>query len=181
MRRCWAGFMALLVARAVAAGDDLPPLLPPTDTPRVAEPAPSRPPLFLPSAEEAPTRRRPPSAGATGREPRPIVLESTPAPRTAARPSGPSSAAPGRAPRPRFFGLLPAERPGDRAPSAPADSIQVEPRVDPAADEALRRRLEGEIRAAVGDRVRAVQVRVAGREVQVRARVNRFWQRRGVQ
>jgi hypothetical protein len=61
------------------------------------------------------------------------------------------------------------------------DGISVEPRSgDPTADAALKRRVERQIREAVGDRVRSYDVRVDGRDVTIWARTNRFWQRRGV-
>jgi hypothetical protein len=58
--------------------------------------------------------------------------------------------------------------------------ITVEPSTDPAAEAALKRRLERQIREALGDRVHEVEVRVVGRDVSIRARATRFWQRRTV-
>jgi hypothetical protein len=45
---------------------------------------------------------------------------------------------------------------------------------------AVKRRVEKQIREALGDRVRSVEVRVAGRSIVIRAQAARFWQRRGV-
>ncbi|MBX6315766.1 MAG: hypothetical protein IRY99_23050, partial [Isosphaeraceae bacterium] len=67
-----------------------------------------------------------------------------------------------------------------RSASTSPDGLAVEPRSDPAADAALKRRLEGQIRTAVGERVRSLDVRVVDRSVTIRARVDRFWQRRSV-
>ena len=59
-------------------------------------------------------------------------------------------------------------------------SITVEPRSDPAAEAAIRSRVQKQIQQAIGDRVRSVEVRVSGRNVLIRAQAVRFWQRRGV-
>jgi hypothetical protein len=59
-------------------------------------------------------------------------------------------------------------------------TLTVEPRTDPAADAALKRRLEHQIRESFGDRLKSSDVRVVGREVFIKARVIRFWQRRSV-
>jgi hypothetical protein len=76
----------------------------------------------------------------------------------------------------RFLGPL-----GPRSDSAdPGSSIRVEPRSDPAADAAVKRRLENQIEQTLGDRVRTFEVLVVGRSVVLRARASRFWQRRSV-
>jgi hypothetical protein len=62
----------------------------------------------------------------------------------------------------------------------PASSISVEPRSDPAAEAAVKRRIESQIQQTLGDRVRSVEVRVTGKSVVLRARAARFWQRRSV-
>jgi hypothetical protein len=67
-----------------------------------------------------------------------------------------------------------------RSPAEPRSAITVEPRTDPAADAALKRRLERQIQESLGDRVRSVEVRVVGREVTILAKTTRFWQRRTV-
>lgn len=59
-------------------------------------------------------------------------------------------------------------------------AIRAEPRSDPAADAALKRRIEKQATAAVGDRARAVDVRVVGRSVTIQARGVKFLQRRAV-
>jgi hypothetical protein len=58
--------------------------------------------------------------------------------------------------------------------------VTVEPRSDPAADAALQRRIERQIRLSLGDRVRAYEVRVVDRNIVIRARATRFWQKRSV-
>jgi hypothetical protein len=56
----------------------------------------------------------------------------------------------------------------------------VEPRSDPASEAAIKRRLEKQIQQGLGDQVRSVEVRVAGRSVVLRAQASRFWQKRRV-
>lgn len=58
--------------------------------------------------------------------------------------------------------------------------ISVEPRTDPAADAELKRRIEKQLRSAGGDRLRSMDVKVAGKKVVIKARANHFWQRRGL-
>jgi hypothetical protein len=67
-----------------------------------------------------------------------------------------------------------------RAPADPRASVTVEPRSDPAADAALKRRIEHQVRDSVGTRLRFYEVRVVDREVTIRAKPARFWQRRAV-
>jgi hypothetical protein len=50
----------------------------------------------------------------------------------------------------------------------------------PASDAVARRRIEREIRDALGDRLRSLEVRVSGRNVLIVAKANRFWQKRAV-
>jgi hypothetical protein len=69
---------------------------------------------------------------------------------------------------------------GARERSRRADAAPVEPRSDPAAEAALKRRVERQIRDAVGSRLRSYDVRVEGRQVTIWAHTTRFWQRRGV-
>lgn len=64
--------------------------------------------------------------------------------------------------------------------AGPRSSIAVEPRSDPAAEASVKRRIEKQVQEVVGDRVRSVEVRVAGRSVVIRAQAARFWQRRAV-
>ena len=116
----------------------------------------------------------------------PPTLESVPAdPRPSANPATsrlanptPPAAAP-RRPSGIFGRLLPAPSfLNGRAAAEPNASVTVEPRSDPAADAALKRRVEKQIREALGDRVRSVDVRVVDRNITIRARAARFWQRR---
>jgi hypothetical protein len=69
---------------------------------------------------------------------------------------------------------------GERRGPAPDDSIRVEPRTDPAADAALKRRIERQIREGLAGKLRMYEVGVVGREVVIRARPARFWQRRAI-
>lgn len=66
------------------------------------------------------------------------------------------------------------------ARSTPRNEIKVERRSDPAADTALRRRIENQIREQLGDKVSSAEVRVVGRNILIRARAARFWQKRSV-
>jgi hypothetical protein len=92
-----------------------------------------------------------------------------------------SSASASDPPRRRLFGWITAPWGPPRASSLPsAESIRVEARIDPAADAALQRRVESQVRDAVGGQLRALDVRVHGREVEVTARVQRFWNKRPV-
>ncbi len=80
----------------------------------------------------------------------------------------------------RRFGLFSTPPARSRASTDRDDTIRVEPRSDPAADAALKRRLEARVKDAVGDRARDIEVRVLDRDVVIRARVDRFWNRRAV-
>lgn len=109
----------------------------------------------------------------------PRVPGGAPTPRSADA-SAPRDAEPLRRP-PGLFGRLfapPFAMPRSAVPER--SPITVEPRVDPAADAALQRRVEKQVRESVGDRVRFYEVRVIDRDVTVRVRVSRFWQRRSV-
>jgi hypothetical protein len=130
-----------------------------------------------------------------GRGQRPITLESVPedalpdvtkpgprpTPRVTERlePSEPVAAPPRRF---RLFNRfeLPSPPPRPREQPRPDSAISVEPRSDPAADAALKRRLERQVREIGGDRLRSLEVRVVNRNVAIRARANHFWQRRGL-
>jgi hypothetical protein len=76
----------------------------------------------------------------------------------------------------RLFPPLAAARLG----TSLEDSVTIEPKADPAADAALKRRVEKQIRESIGTRVDSYEVRVVGREVMIHAHVLRFWQRRNV-
>jgi hypothetical protein len=163
-----------------------------------------------PAAIEAPRAAPPGAqAAAAGREPAnrieiPLTLEpiaddvAEPSPgrpagsgpagaRDARRsPSRPQSSPPGttgsNASRtaPALLGRFRAPLNSTEARSGSGSSITVEPRSDPAAEAAIRSRVQKQIQQAVGDRVRSVEVRVSGRNVLIRAQAARFWQRRGV-
>ncbi|MDB5353427.1 MAG: hypothetical protein JWN86_4674 [Planctomycetota bacterium] len=80
----------------------------------------------------------------------------------------------------RRLGLFATPAGRARAGASAEPALRVEPRSDPAADAALKRRLEAKVKEAVGDRARDVEVRVVDRNIVVRARVDRFWNRRPV-
>ena len=58
--------------------------------------------------------------------------------------------------------------------------IKAEPRSDPAADAAIKRRVERQARETVGDRARSIEVRVVGRSITIQAHGVKFLQRRTV-
>jgi hypothetical protein len=136
----------------------------------------------------------------TRRAPRPLMLESVPLgspdasadirPRPDARaredaPKERTEELPARNPSrlSRLFGRAPAAplpAPRSRNNSGSEDSITLEPRSDPAADAALKRRLEKQAEEAVGGRARSIEVRVVDRNIRIRAKVDRFWNRRAV-
>ena len=137
--------------------------------PLTLELIPDEPPAEL-GSERLPADRssapRPPRASS----PRPLSEPSAPAASRPAPPRGSST----------MFGRL-LDPTGSRdEPAGPRSSITVEPRSDPAADAAVKRRIEKQVQQAVGDRVRSVEIRVSGRSVVIRAEPARFWQRRGV-
>lgn len=158
----------------------LPPLVGPSEMPDLRQ---SRSPVTRPTTGE----RQPPlvlESVPEGMEPDPPKRSTTASPRR--EPS--KSVSPKLAPTPRRApGLLgrmfpaPLAAPLGAKRDAASDSIKVEPRTDPASDAALKRRIEHQIRQTFGDRLREVEVRVVGREVTVRGRATRFWQRRGLQ
>jgi hypothetical protein len=166
---------------APAVSDRLPALIGPVEMPA---PPPARP--------MAPGQPRPPD-----RLNRPLVLESVPTPglpgpspatnRDPRRPApGPRTASPTTDPLPNrrpsgFLGrLLTPPTPSERKPLERGGSEAEVSSPDPAADAALKRRVEHQVREAVGDRVRSVEVHVSGRHVSISARPARFWHRRGV-
>ena len=54
----------------------------------------------------------------------------------------------------------------------------MDPKSDPAAEAAMKRRIEKQIRESLGSRLKAFDVRVVGRDVVIRAQAARFWQKR---
>jgi hypothetical protein len=183
------------------------PAVSPRPAPRVAVPRlePATPPVTMPplagpaemgTIEPAPLSPFGPQPGATARTtPRPLTLESTPAHgldplpdrAPASRPARPTQPEPlPTTPAPRRFRLfgrpqpLPAPLPRLREPRRGDGAIKVEPRSDPAADAALKRRVETQVREALGPRLRSVEVRVVDRAIHIRAQAARFWQRRAV-
>ena len=44
----------------------------------------------------------------------------------------------------------------------------------------MKRRIERQVREALGDRIKSAEVRVVGRNVAIRAEASRFWTARGV-
>jgi hypothetical protein len=81
----------------------------------------------------------------------------------------------------RLFGLQPPppprERPRTDEPKAKRDS---DPESGPDPDVVARRRIERQIRATLGDKVRSFEVQITGRNVVVSAQPSRFWLRRSV-
>jgi len=92
-------------------------------------------------------------------------------------PDKPKSSNQGRR-RGGLFGGFAAPR--DRDEPEFDSGIKVEPRSDPAADASLKRKLEARVKDAVGNRAEDIEVRVVDRNVVIKARVDRFWNRRGV-
>jgi hypothetical protein len=82
--------------------------------------------------------------------------------------------------RPRLFGRWQPPLLRGRPGAQPDETISVEPRSDPAADAALKRRIEQQVDLAVGTKLKSLDVKVVDRDVTIRARVSRFWFRRGV-
>ncbi len=150
------------------------PTHPPSASPRLI-PQPSSPPSVVPRPL---TLERVPGTPPADPKPGP-----SPAPeRNLFRPQSPTST-PNDSRRPSgvFSRLLPAPSfLTGRAPTEPKGLVTVEPRSDPATDAALKRRIERQIRESLGNRVRSVDVRVVDRDVTIRAKSARFWQRRGV-
>ncbi len=137
--------------------------------PLTLESIPDEPPAEL-GSERLPADRsaapRPPRASS----PRPLSEPSAPAASRPAPPRGSST----------MFGRLLGPSGSREEPTSPRSSISVEARSDPAADAAVKRRIEKQVQQAVGDRVRSVEIRVSGRSVVIRAQPARFWQRRAV-
>jgi len=150
--------------------DGLPPLVGPTD----AMPEPRR--VFSsdlePPDEDAPPplTLEPESGDSPARPGKPSAKTATPR----------KNARPAPAPRRRLFGLLPPLRRRDDARPAPSPKIAFDPRRDPAADAALKQRVERTIRQSAGPHVRAAEVSVIDRSIVIRARADHFFNRRAV-
>jgi hypothetical protein len=83
--------------------------------------------------------------------------------------------------RSRFFPSEPADRRRDEVRSSVSENRHDEASArEPLTDAAVKRKIERQVRDALGDRVRSVEVRVSGRNVLVVARPSRFWQKRAV-
>jgi hypothetical protein len=134
-----------------------------------------------------------PSTTTPGRGARELPLETVPEgtldPRGAKRRLDPTvreEPAPPPTPARRFrlFSRIAPPVLGNRGGSKPASTadapITVEPRSDPAADAALKRRLDRQIREATGDKLRSFDVRVIDRRVHIQAKPAHFWQRRAL-
>ncbi|MEO6807793.1 MAG: hypothetical protein ABI353_01590 [Isosphaeraceae bacterium] len=155
------------------------------DLPPITDPDPEPPPLTLPEEASPPGALLPEEGTATP----PLTLESMPVnqiePSTTARSSSTRLSTPApSSPAPRRFRLLSRFQAAPAPVSSPTrstdEAVKVEPRTDPAADAALKRRLETQIRAAVGPHLRDLDVRVIDRGVIIHARADRFWRRRAV-
>ncbi|WP_165069189.1 hypothetical protein [Paludisphaera rhizosphaerae] len=142
-------------------------------------------PSMAPAPVDIPLRLEPlASEPAAGR--REIAPEAEPAPRarttpprqepwpTTARPS--TTASPARRPATGNGRILP---PIEDAPARDHDASKDKADDDPAAEAAVKRRVEKQVQNALGDRVKDVDVKVSGRSVVVRARATRFWYRFG--
>ena len=89
--------------------------------------------------------------------------------------------------RPRLFGFLagPARSPSTAPPSSktvtPGRSVAADDlQADPAAESALKRRIERQAREVVGNRARSVEVKLTGKEAVVQVSGVRFYQKRAV-
>ena len=83
----------------------------------------------------------------------------------------------------RVLGQPPANRARDASRNGEATSrpkTKTKAKSEPETDAVVKRRIEQQIRATLGDKVQSVEVRVSGRNVLVVARATRFWQKRGV-
>jgi hypothetical protein len=82
----------------------------------------------------------------------------------------------------RLFPPPPGSPRGEsRNPSASArPKEKSENRTEPLTDAELKRKIEKQIRDTLGDRIRAVEVRVSGRNVLIVGHATRFWQKRMV-
>jgi hypothetical protein len=129
--------------------------------------------------------------GSAGRNPPPRTSNGRPTgdPRSTRTPLDDEPISPQPAPRRgagvlgRLFGLQPppppVPRPESRTDDAkPKRDSNAESDLDP--DIVARRRIERQIRATLGDKVRSFEVQIDGRNVVVIAQPSRFWLRRSV-
>jgi hypothetical protein len=142
-------------------------------------------PLTLEPLDEEPSKER----GTAGRNTLPRTLNGRPSGGTGTSRTDPDDApiSPRPAPRRgpgvlgRLFGLqtppppLPPPREGSRT-----DDAKPKRGADPDPDLIARRRIERQIRATLGDKVRSYEVQVNGRNVVIIAQASRFWLRRSV-
>jgi hypothetical protein len=135
---------------------------------------------------------------APSRAGRPLVLESSsmddpaapagPSTRStppARRPTTPAQPAPAPARRPRLFGFLggpaAAPPPASSRAATPGRSVAADDfREDPAAESALKRRIERQAREVVGNRARSVEVKLDGKQASVLVSGVKFLQKRAV-
>ena len=101
--------------------------------------------------------------------------------------SAPAAAAPRSAPPRglglfgRFLGPAPLNPPKSESRNPQSKTrVNADPKPDPTTDAANKRKIEGEIRDSLGDRLRSLEVRVSGRNVLIVAKASRFWQKRTV-
>jgi hypothetical protein len=84
----------------------------------------------------------------------------------------------------RLFGPQPAPLPPPRDESSNEDKSKTRRDSDPESgldpDAVARRRIERQVRATLGDKVRSFDVSVTGRNVVIFAQPSRFWLRRSV-
>jgi hypothetical protein len=171
-----------VVAKPVVDEAELPSLDPIDEgLPPLVGPADELPEMEL---DPEPTQEPAPDLDLPDDAPPPLTLEAEPSDAehapgaTVATPKQPARPVP--APRRRLFGLLPPLRPRNDPRPATSPKIEFDPRSDPAADAALKQRVERVIRQSAGPHVRAADVSVIERSIVIRARVDRFFNRRSV-
>ena len=157
---------------------ELPPLIGPKDDAAKPEGAPRSAPRWS-DLKDDPTPRRGSAPPPRSLDSFPSAFEDLPEPKSDARDRPQPRPAPARR-GPGLFGRFLPPVLNDRGSSARGDVLSVEPRSDPAADAALKRRLEKQVEESLGSRVRNVDVRITGRQVVIHAESTRFWQRRAV-
>lgn len=148
------------------------------NVPLSLEPIPEGADNFTPAADPNPENR---GRGGSSASRAPLsTMTEPPRPSDAPKPE-PESASSRRSPAMGgLFGRFFEQGRTEPTRSTPRNEIKVERRSDPAADTALRRRIENQIREQLGDKVSSAEVRVAGRNILIRARAARFWQKRSV-